>query len=305
MNPGRDAEEPLLHVQHADGSDAGDAAECKLVEERHDAAAEGRRVLGLALPISTSEALSFGAYLITTAQVGRIGSAQLSAITLARSTFHITGLSLVVGLASGVSTLSGQAFGSCHFGLAGTITQRAILINLIACCAIIAGWTQLEPLLLLGQDPELSHLASEYIMSISPALVMEAVYFCLKHHLQAQGVVGPLTAIAAVQTLVTPIANHVFINVLDMGMPGVAVAYVVVTAVTLMGVITAVVWCDVAWRKREERTWPAWSQRSLTGWGQYLGVALPSTAMICADWWCFEAIILAIILVRVHVCVCV
>lgn len=37
----------------------------------------------------------------------------------------------------------------------------------------------------------------------------------------------------------------------------------------------------------------SWSAvASTAGVGQYLRVALPSLAMICADWWCFEAMIL-------------
>ena len=57
---------------------------------------ECKRVLALAIPVTTSEVLAFLAYLISTAQVGRIGSVELSAITLGRSIFHITGLSLCV-----------------------------------------------------------------------------------------------------------------------------------------------------------------------------------------------------------------
>ena len=57
---------------------------------------ECKRVLALAIPVTTSEVLAFLAYLISTAQVGRIGSMELSAITLGRSIFHITGLSLCV-----------------------------------------------------------------------------------------------------------------------------------------------------------------------------------------------------------------
>ena len=52
------------------------------------------RVLALSVPVSASEVLSFGSYLITTAQVGHLGSLELSAVVLGRSVYHITGLSL-------------------------------------------------------------------------------------------------------------------------------------------------------------------------------------------------------------------
>ena len=56
--------------------------------------AECGRVLSLSIPITLSEVLTYFGYLVTTAQVGNIGSRQLSALTLGRSVFHLTGLSL-------------------------------------------------------------------------------------------------------------------------------------------------------------------------------------------------------------------
>lgn len=33
------------------------------------------------------------------------------------------------------------------------------------------------------------------------------------------------------------------------------------------------------------KTWPAWGRSSFAGWPAYLRVAIPSLAMMCADWW--------------------
>ena len=59
-----------------------------------NATAETKRVVRLAWPVTASEVLTYMAYLLTTAQVGHIGSHELSALTLGRSVFHLTGLSL-------------------------------------------------------------------------------------------------------------------------------------------------------------------------------------------------------------------
>ena len=73
---------------------------------------ECKRVFALAIPVTTSEVLAFLAYLISTAQVGRIGSMELSAITLGRSIFHITGLSLCVHAGAPCPVPIGQS--ACH-----------------------------------------------------------------------------------------------------------------------------------------------------------------------------------------------
>ena len=42
---------------------------------------------------------------------------------------------------------------------------------------------------------------------------------------------------------------------------------------------------------REALFWPTFE--SLTGWGEYLAISIPVTAMICASWWAFEIFVLA------------
>lgn len=55
---------------------------------------EFRIIIKLAIPVTASDVLTYFAYLLTTAQVGHMGSHELSALTLGRSIFHLTGLSL-------------------------------------------------------------------------------------------------------------------------------------------------------------------------------------------------------------------
>ena len=49
-----------------------------------------------------------------------------------------------MGMASGVGTLGGQAFGAGQYQLVGVITQRAVLLTLVMTGLILLGWTQLH-----------------------------------------------------------------------------------------------------------------------------------------------------------------
>ncbi len=62
--------------------------------EEVSARTEAGIALRLALPVSAAAVLWFSASLISTAMIGRVGSLELSAVVLARSIFHITGLSV-------------------------------------------------------------------------------------------------------------------------------------------------------------------------------------------------------------------
>lgn len=42
----------------------------------------------------------------------------------------------------------------------------------------------------------------------------------------------------------------------------------------------------------DKKPWTGISRYSLSNWGAYLAVAVPSLAMICLDWWAFEGLTL-------------
>ena len=74
---------------------------------------------------------------------------------------------------------------------------------------------------------------------------------------------------------------------LDWGIAGLALAYNLVNGIGLL-IEIAIVWrLNTHWQAPQERTWPKrlTSSSLFGGWGQYLGTALPSLAMICANWW--------------------
>ena len=74
--------------------------------------------------------------------------------------------------------------------LVGIILQRGILIEMLLCIPIFILWAFSEPLLIaLGQDPELSALASLLIKWTMPGLVPFMIFECLKKYLQAQGII--------------------------------------------------------------------------------------------------------------------
>mmetsp|Transcript_14027 Transcript_14027/g.30361 ORF Transcript_14027/g.30361 Transcript_14027/m.30361 type:complete len:522 (-) Transcript_14027:229-1794(-) len=283
-----------MHQPLNDGSCIEDDAvmETSVEERKESVISEFRRVLALAIPVMSSEVLSFASYLITTAQIGHLGSAELSAITLARTTYHITGYSLVVGLASGIETLAGQAFGAGHYQLVGVITQRALIMCLLLSCALLAVWTQSEPLMImLGQEESIAKLAARYILHIFPSLPFISIAMTLRYYFACMGVVKPLTLIALVVSVATPLVNYYCITVLNLGLDGAAIAYNILCLVEALLLTALVWWLGVFVQSPEQRTWHSWSQASLQGWGQYLRVAVPSTAMICADWWCFECMV--------------
>ncbi|KAG2501547.1 hypothetical protein HYH03_000054 [Edaphochlamys debaryana] len=254
---------------------------------------ESKKVLRLAVPISLSNVIAFGGSLVTTAQVGHLGSLELSAITLARSVFHVTGLSLVVGMASAVETFCGQAHGAGQHRVLGVVLQRAVLLCLLTACLPLALWARAEDLMLaIGQKPEVASLAARYVRLLGPALGCWGVSACIRDYLASQGVVTPQTLVAAAYTAAAPLVNHLCIYTAGWGMVGAAVAYNILQALELLLMLAAMAWMHLRRQTPATRTWGGFSGQALRGWGGYLKVALPSAAAICLDWWTYEAVIL-------------
>lgn len=80
---------------------------------------------------------------------------------------------MTIGLASGMDTLCGQAFGARNYAVLGEVLQRARLICWTVCLPIALLWWWMEPVLLfLGQEPELSRLAAVNMRIMVPSLFL-------------------------------------------------------------------------------------------------------------------------------------
>lgn len=251
------------------------------------------RLVRLGVPLSAQAILSFSSTLVSMAFIGHIGKHELSAAVLGTSLFNVTGLSILIGLCSAMETLCGQSFGAKNYSNLGIILQRALLVTAAACVLIITFWTQLDKLLIiLGQDPAISMLAARYIQLLIPALAFSGTTECLKRYLMTQGIINPSTVIAATTTAMSVLYNLVTVTWLKLGLDGAALATNTAQFTTMAGLILYVLWREKQLKGTDLQTWHGWNLQCLRGWWSYVKIAVPSLAMICAEWWCFEAIIL-------------
>ncbi|KAG2425324.1 hypothetical protein HXX76_013739 [Chlamydomonas incerta] len=246
-------------------------------------------VLGLALPVGVVDTVSFLASLVGVLQVGRLGTVELSALTLGSTLFNLTGLSWAVGLTGGMETLCGQMYGAGLYGGVGVTFQRALLVCLACGLPAYALWWQAESLLLL----------LGYVQRAAPCLALSTTKYCCRAYFTSQGVVLPVSIITFVATLLAPLYNLLFITWLNMGLAGAAWAYVADEATAVLLLAAAMAGHTLRTGRpgapeavRRRATWTGWDAAAWRGWGAYLKTALPSTAMSCLDWWVLEVMVL-------------
>ena len=289
-----------------DGEGLFDAGDVKAVsgtgamspEARENAATElggfvgeARNQAGLALPVSLSMVCNRVMSLTSVAFVGRLGPVPLAAAALATTLGNVTGNSIMVGLASAVSTLGGQAFGAGSYPTLGFVLQRAIIILTIAAVPISLAWWYSEGILrILGQEHDLAKASASYIRALIPGLFFYAWNVCLTAYLQSQRITRPAALAGVVAAVMHFPANVVFIHTLGLGYVGAGLATSWSNGVVLcLNVLYA------SWFKRDEpgrETWPGFSVRAATTeWRPFLRLALPGILMM-SEWWASEANIL-------------
>jgi Na+-driven multidrug efflux pump len=168
-------------------------------------AAEARTVMSIAWAIQATNLLDFGLSLSTLVIVGHggdksgSGSEWLAAAALGNLYVNFSGMAPLMGMAGAIDTLSSQAIGAKAYGRVGQVSQRALMILLLIAAGVAAVWWYASVLFgLLGQDPLLVELATEYVRYFLPGLLPALVYEVLKRHLQVCGQVRPPAVITAI-----------------------------------------------------------------------------------------------------------
>uniref|UniRef100_A0A8C6VZV2 Multidrug and toxin extrusion protein n=1 Tax=Nothobranchius furzeri TaxID=105023 RepID=A0A8C6VZV2_NOTFU len=231
-------------------------------------------VLRLTGPLLLARILNFLLPFVNTIFCGHIGNAELAGFAIASATINVTTTATGYGLALACDTLISQTFGGKNMIRVGVILQRSSLILLLFC---LPCWGLLinahNLLLLLQQEEEVARGMHFFYDDI----------FLQVSYLQNQGIILPQMYTAAVANIFNLGINYVLISFLKMGAVGSAIANSlsqIVICLLLFGYIR--------WKKLHKQTWGGWSTDCLQDWGSYMKLAVPSTFMVCFEWWIWE-----------------
>ncbi|CAO2165970.1 unnamed protein product [Urochloa humidicola] len=283
---------PLLLPPRA-GAGGGKAA----AEEEEAAAAswwrqwgrEAGRVGYLALPMVVVSMSQYVLQVSSNMMVGHLpGVLPLSSAAIATSLANVTGFSLVIGMASALETLCGQAYGAKQYHKLGVDSYRALFTLLVVCIPLSLIWVFMDKILvLIGQDPLISQGAGRYMIWLIPALFANAVIQPITKFLQTQSLIYPLLLSSIVTTAIHIPLCYVMVFKTGFGYTGAALT----TSISYwLNVGMLVVYIMFSSSCKETRTRP--TTEAFKGVGAFLRLALPSALMICLEWWSFELLIL-------------
>lgn len=245
----------------------------------------------MALPITAMNVLVFVRAVVSVLFLGRLGSLELAGGALSIGFTNITGYSVLVGLASGLEPVCSQAYGSKNWDLLSLSLQRMVLILLMAIIPISLLWLNLERIMLfMGQDSAITGMASIYCFYSLPDLLTNTLLQPLRVFLRSQKVTKPLMYCSLVAVLFHVPLNYLLVVVMELGVPGVAMASVM----TNLNMVVLIAGYVCVCRKREMALkWGCGGgvvASLCSGLGQLMEFAVPSCLMICLEWWWYEIV---------------
>lgn len=230
--------------------------------------------------------------------MGRLGRLELAAGSLAIGFTNITGYSVLSGLAMGMEPLCSQAVGSGDPARARRTLHQTILMLFIASVPIGFLWVNLEPLMLiLGQDRDITKVASVYCRFALPDLVANSLLHPLRIYFRSNEMTWQLMWCTFTASVVHIPMTWFLSFFLHLGVPGIAISNVVTNFNTVF-ILLSYLLCRKVSPEMEE-TIPdlltplvisssVIADTAMKDWKVLLKMAIPSCLGVCLEWWWYE-----------------
>ncbi|KAL4340323.1 hypothetical protein GQ457_08G020010 [Hibiscus cannabinus] len=249
---------------------------------------ELKKVSYMAAPMVAVSVSQYLLQVISLMMVGHVGELALSGVAIATSFTNVTGFSLLFGMAGALETLGGQAYGAEQYQKLGTYTYCSILSLVAICFPVSLLWIFMDKLLtLMGQDPQISAVASVYSIWLIPALFGDAILQSLVRYFQSQSQILPLFVTSCASMCLHVPLCWALVHKTSLGYIGAAIAITV--ALWFNAILLAVYMRCSA---RCETTRALILGEVFVNIKEFLSFALPSAVMVCLEWWSFELLVL-------------
>ncbi|KAL8268923.1 hypothetical protein R6Q59_002721 [Mikania micrantha] len=251
-------------------------------------AEEAKKLGYIAGPMVAVTLSQFLVQIVSLMMAGHIGELALSSTAIAISISNVTGFSLLMGLASALETLCGQAYGAQQYKKFGTQIYTAIFSLLIVCIPLSVLWKYMENILvLMGQSPSISHEAGKFITWLIPSLFAYAIFQPFIRYFQMQSM---LLAMLISSTIA--LCLHIplcWFLVFKTGLKNIGAAIAIDITMWLNAIF---LFLYMICSSSCEKTRAPISIEVLHGIKQFFSYAIPSAVMVCLEWWSYEFLIL-------------
>ncbi|XP_075646448.1 protein DETOXIFICATION 41-like [Castanea sativa] len=230
-------------------------------------------------------------YMLTFATLsftGHLGSLELAGASIASVGIQGLAYGIMLGMASAVQTVCGQAYGAKKYGALGIICQRAIILHLGAAVLLtFLYWFSGPILIAIGQSESIAEQGQVFAHGLILQLYAFAISCPMQRFLQAQNIVNPLAYMAVGVFLLHILLSWLVVYVLDYGLMGAALtlslSWWILVILNALYILLSPSCKD---------TWTGFSMKAFTGIWPYFKLTIASAVMLCLEIWYSQGLVL-------------
>ncbi|XP_058196172.1 protein DETOXIFICATION 41-like [Rhododendron vialii] len=225
---------------------------------------------------------------VTLSFAGHLSALELAGASIAMVGAQGLSYGIMLGMASAVQTVCGQAYGAKQYGTMGIICQRAIILHLGAAILLTFLYVYFgEVLKLIGQAEDIAAKGQIFVRGMIPQLYAFAISCPLQRFLQAQNIVNPLAYMSFSVFLVHIFLSWLVVVYLDYGLLGAALTLSLSWwfLVVLQGLY-------ILLSPSCKNTWTGFSVRAVHGIWPYFKLTFASAVMLCLEIWYVQGLVL-------------
>ncbi|KAI6687721.1 hypothetical protein NL676_024549 [Syzygium grande] len=148
---------------------------------------ETKKMWIVAAPTIFTRFSTFGIYVISRAFIAHIGSTELAAYSFVFTVLLRFANGILLGMASALETLCGQAYGAKQYHMLGVYLQRSWIVLTICSIFLVPLFIFTAPLLkALGQADKIAEVTAEISLGLIPILFAFIISFTCQMFLQVQ-----------------------------------------------------------------------------------------------------------------------
>lgn len=225
---------------------------------------------------------------VTLMFTGHLSALELAGASIASVGIQGLAYGIMLGMASAVQTVCGQAYGAKKYAAMGIICQRAIVLHIGASVILtFLYWYSDTILQAIGQSASIAEQGQVFARGLIPQLYAFAISCPMQRFLQAQNIVNPLAYISVGVFLLHILLTWLAVDVLGYGLLGASL-----TLSLSWWILTILNGLYIVLSPSCKETWTGLSSKAFKGIWPYFKITAASAVMLCLEIWYNQGLVL-------------
>ncbi|XP_004299690.1 PREDICTED: protein TRANSPARENT TESTA 12-like isoform X1 [Fragaria vesca subsp. vesca] len=248
---------------------------------------ESKKLWQVAAPSIFSRLAMFSVTVVTQSFAGHLSDLDLAAISIATTVIIAVTFGFMLGMASALETLCGQAYGAKQYHMLGTYMQRSWVVLFLCAVLLLPLFVFATPLLkLMGQPEVVAEQTGLVCLWLIPFHLSFPFQLTLQRFLQSQRKTGVIAWVSGGVLALHVFVSWVFVYELRIGIVGTALTIGLAWWLSVLGFFLYTI-CGGC-----KETWTGFSAEAFVGLWDFFKLSLASGFMLLLENIYFRALVI-------------